>query len=303
MSVYLETPKMPSWLRKQLPEVEIIKELSGYLKSNAIETVCANSRCPNIGECYSAGNVSFLILGNICTRNCRFCAIQAGKPARLNPEEPRAIANAVLKLQLRYVVITSVTRDDVPDGGAQHYARVVRAIKEASPLTTVETLVPDFNGSKESIDKIVEAGVDVLSHNMETVQRLYSQIRPDFDYLRSLEVLRYVSSLKRVAVKSGFMVGMDETQEEIEWLLADIKNAGCSILTIGQYLRPREARVEVKRYVPPEEFDALRKAALGMGFDRVASAPFVRSSYMAEKLLRYLEYPFHGQRSIKDRIW
>ena len=281
MSVHTDIPKMPSWLKKRLPDSKIAGELSSYLKANSIETVCVNSRCPNICECYSTGNVSFLILGNICTRNCLFCAIQKGRPQEINPGEPAAIARAIRKLNLRYVVITSVTRDDMPDGGAGHYAGVVKAVKEVSPATVVETLTPDFNGSLSAIDRIIEAGVDVFSHNMETVPRLYPYIRPDFDYSRSLDVLRYAASLNKVIVKSGFMVGMGETESETEELLRDIKDTGCAFLTIGQYLRPKGTPLEVKEYVRPETFVDLKEKALKLGFKKVASGPFVRSSYRA----------------------
>lgn len=260
--------------------------MSRYLKTNSIETVCAHSRCPNITECYSEGNVSLLILGNICTRDCRFCAIQNGKPRGVNSNEPTAIAKAVSKLNLKYVVVTSVTRDDIPDGGSGHYADVVKAIKDTLPSTIVETLVPDFNGATKAIDKIMDAGVDVFSHNMETVAELYPQIRPNFDYVRSLNVLRYASSRKKAVIKSGFMVGLGEKNSEIEQLLFDIKNTDCTVLTIGQYLRPKGSPLEVKEYIPPEAFEGLKEEALNIGFEKVSSGPFVRSSYRAEALLR-----------------
>ena len=285
MSVFTGVQEMPSWLKKRLPEGEIVKGLSHYLKANSIETVCVNSRCPNIGECYSVGNVSFLILGNICTRDCLFCAIQNGKPEKINSDEPKAIAKAVRKLNLKYVVITSVTRDDISDGGSEHYANVVRAIKDVSPLTIVETLTPDFNGATEAIDKIIAAGVDVFSHNMETVARLYPQIRPGFDYSRSLEVLHYASSLNKAIIKSGFMVGLGEIDGEIEQLLYNIRNTGCAILTIGQYLRPKDSPLEVKQYIHPEAFEELKEKALKLEFEKVSSGPFVRSSYRAGELL------------------
>ena len=284
MNVHTDITRMPSWLRKALPETKSTKELSSYLKDNSIETVCVNSRCPNICECYSSGNVSFLILGNICTRNCRFCAMETGNPSRISPGEPTAIAKAVYKLGLSYVVITSVTRDDMFDGGAGCYAEVVRAIKDISPETIVETLVPDFNGSVESIDKIVMAGLDVFSHNMETVEELYPHVRPGFDYSRSLGILRYATSLKSVFVKSGFMVGLGETEADREKLLHNIRDTGCTILTVGQYLQPKGSPLEVKEYVRPEIFLGLKEKALELGFRSVASGPFVRSSYRAGEL-------------------
>lgn len=287
MNIHTDVLRMPSWLKKRLPEGEALKdlkELREYLKANSIETVCVNSRCPNISECYSGGNVSFLILGNICTRNCHFCAIQNGKPGKINSDEPAAIAKAVRKLNLQYVVITSVARDDIPDSGSGHYADVVKAIKDMSPSTTVETLTPDFKCSKKAIEKIINAGADVFSHNMETVARLYPQIRPDFDYSRSLDILFYASSLRKAIIKSGLMVGLGETNGEIAQLLYDIKNTGCSLLTIGQYLRPKGSRLEVKKYILPEIFEELKTKARKLGFERISSGPFVRSSYRAGEL-------------------
>lgn len=277
---------MPSWLRKSPPEGGVIEELNRYLKANSIETVCVNSRCPNLGECYSEGNVSFLILGNICTRCCRFCAIQNGKPKEIKSGEPDAIARAVRKLDLKYVVITSVTRDDLPDGGSGHYANVVKAIKAICPSIMIEVLAPDFNGETKAIDRIIRAGPDVFSHNMETAARLYPQIRPKFNYSRSLDVLCYASSLKKAIIKSGFMVGLGEEADEIDELLHDIKDTGCSHLTIGQYLKPKGSRLEVKEYISPEVFVKLKEKALKRGFEKVSCGPFVRSSYRAGELLR-----------------
>jgi lipoic acid synthetase len=281
LDVYTDTPKMPSWLRKELSDSKSAKALSRYLEAGSAETVCVNSRCPNINECYSAGNVSFLILGKTCTRNCLFCAIGNGAPEETDPAEPAAVAKAVSGLGLKYAVITSVTRDDIPDGGAGMFADVVRAVKKASPETIVETLVPDFNGSLKAIDKVIEADVDVFSHNMETVQRLYPQIRPDFDYSRSLSALRHAASSGPAVVKSGFMAGLGESEGEISGLLRDIKDTGCGFLTIGQYLKPKNSRLEVKEYIRPERFSEMKEEALKLGFKKVASGPFVRSSYRA----------------------
>ncbi len=285
MSAQRRAVRMPSWLNKRLPDREAVRGLSSYLKSMSIETVCVNARCPNIGECHSAGNVSFLILGNICTRNCHFCAIHSGRPSEIDPKEPAAIAEAVCRLKLRYVVITSVARDDMADGGSGHYAEVVRMIKKRSPAVTVETLVPDLNGSRSAIDRVLDAGTDVFSHNMEAVERLFAAIRPEYDYRRSLEVLRYASSRKKAVIKSGFMVGLGERSGEIERLLTDLRDSGCTHLTIGQYLMPRGSRLEVKDFIRPEGFKALKQKALDLGIEKVASGPFVRSSYMAEALL------------------
>ena len=288
MSICVDIPRMPSWLRKELPrEEKTLKNLTSFLESRSIETVCINSRCPNISECYSTGNVSFLILGNVCTRNCLFCAIKGGsRPAKISEAEVTAIKEAVCKLKLKYAVITSPTRDDIPDGGAGHYRKVVGAIKKESPETIVEALVPDFNGSREAIDETLTRDVDVFSHNMEMVESLYCKIRPDFDYERSLEVLRYAASSKKVIVKSGFMLGLGEKEAEVEKLLLDIKDTGASFLTIGQYLRPRGSALEVREYIHPEKFIELKEKALRLGFKKVASGPFVRSSYKALEMFK-----------------
>jgi len=277
----IESLRMPPWLKKKLPDMRAVKELNVYLKSHSIQTVCNNSRCPNMGECFEAGNVSFLILGATCTRNCLFCAISCGRPERPNPAEAESIAGAVYSLRLPYVVVTSVTRDDLADGGSAHYADVVKSIKKYSSTTIVETLIPDFDGITKNIDAIIAAGANVVSHNMETVRRLYSAVRPSFDYSRSLKILRYLSSKEAVEVKSGFMVGLGETTEERIELIRDIRNTGCGILTIGQYLRPKGSPLDVKEYVKPDEFLFLKEEASKLGFRSVASGPFVRSSYRA----------------------
>lgn len=274
------------WLSRPLPAPGISKEVNGYLKMRGVETVCVNSRCPNMCECYSAGNVTFLILGSVCTRNCLFCAIKKGVPERVSDGEPRAIADAVKRLGLQYVVITSVTRDDLADGGAGHYKEVVRAVKLISPMTAVEVLTPDFGGSIDAVELVITAGVDVFSHNMETVERLYPKVRPLASYERSLKVLAYAAACKKAPrVKSGFMVGLGETYDEIVRLMEDIKGTGCDFLTIGQYLRPKGSPLKVEEYVPPDAFESLKAKACGIGFKKVASGPFVRSSYKASELL------------------
>lgn len=275
---------MPPWLSRRLPPVGLSKEVNSYLKKAAIETVCTNSRCPNLCECYSGGNVSFLILGNVCTRNCLFCAVKKGEPAAVDAREPHAIAGAVKKLRLQYVVITSVTRDDLPDGGAGHYSNVVKAIKSISPLTVVETLTPDFGGAADKIESVITCGIDVFSHNMETVKRLYPKIRSMADYSRSLKVLASAAAHKKVPVKSGFMLGLGETKEEIVRLMTDIRETGCDFLTIGQYLSPKGSFLKVEEYIHPDTFGALKIKALGIGFKKVASGPFVRSSYRANEV-------------------
>ncbi|MDP2932746.1 MAG: lipoyl synthase [bacterium] len=275
---------MPPWLLRRLPPPGLGKKVNGYLKNAAIETICTNSRCPNMCECYSTGNVSFLILGNVCTRNCLFCAVKKGEPTMVDNREPQAIADAVKKLRLQYVVITSVTRDDLPDGGAGHYGDVVKAVKRISPLTTVEVLTPDFVGAIDNIESVVTCGIDVFSHNMETVERLYPKIRPMANYSRSLKVLASAASHKKVPVKSGFMLGLGEAKEEIFRLMEDIRGTGCDFLTIGQYLSPKGSFLKIEEYVHPDIFESLKTRAHRIGFKKVASGPFVRSSYKAKEV-------------------
>lgn len=290
---------MPSWLLRRLPDAEPGKALNVYLSDRRIETVCRNSRCPNIGECYSSKNVSFLILGKSCTRNCRFCAVHKGLPERVRSDEAFLVAEAVRALGLTYVVITSVTRDDLPDGGAGHYRDVVTAIKKLPQLSKVEALTPDFMGSKEAIETVINSGVDVFAHNMETVERLYPNVRPDSDYERSLGVLQSAASFKKVKVKSGFMLGLGESVDEVLQLMEDIRRMGCDFLTIGQYLQPKDSPLKVAEYVHPEVFAYFEKAAYGIGFRNVASGSYVRSSYNAEALFEgahHEEYHIAGVR-------
>lgn len=276
---------MPPWLSRPLPLPGISKEISAYLKDRGIETVCRNLRCPNMCECYSAGSVSFLILGNICTRNCAFCAVQKGVPEQVDGAEAHAIADAVQKFSLRYVVITSVTRDDISDGGAGHYGEVVRAIKCTSPSTAVEVLTPDFNGSADAVASVIQSGADVFSHNMEMIEKLYPAIRPLASYKRSLEILAFAAGEAKIPVKSGFMVGLGETEEEVLRLMTDIRKTGCDFLTIGQYLRPKGSSLKVAEYIHPDTFDLLKIKAYDLGFKNVASGTYVRSSYRASEMI------------------
>ncbi len=236
-------------------------------------------------ECYSTGNVSFLILGNVCTRNCAFCAVQKGVPEQVNAAEARAIADAVRKLSLRYVVITSVTRDDLSDGGANHYTEVVQAIKYAVPSVIVEVLTPDFNGSTDAVMSVIRSGANVFSHNMETVERLYPAIRPLASYQRSLKILAFAAREAKISVKSGFMVGLGETEEEVLQLMTDIRKTDCDFLTIGQYLKPKGLPLKVTEYIYPDTFEILKIKAFDIGFKNVASGPYVRSSYRAGEMI------------------
>lgn len=276
--------RMPCWLLRPVPKPGAGKRVSACLKERLLESVCENSRCPNIEECYSSGNVSFLILGCICTRNCLFCAVKKGAPEAPKEEEPCLIANAVRDLGIRYAVITSVTRDDLPDGGSGHYRKVISAVKRLSPLTKVEVLTPDFMGINRAIEDVAASGIETFAHNMETIERLYPVVRPKADYRRSLEVLAYAASLKKAKVKSGFMVGLGESEKETLQLMKDIRTAGCDLLTIGQYLRPKNLSLSVREYVKPCRFEYLKSAAYEMGFHGVASGSYIRSSYMAETL-------------------
>ena len=255
------------------------------LNETGLHTVCEEARCPNLGECFSQGTATFLILGEVCTRNCGFCAIQHGVPAPPAEDEPKRIARAVLEMDIRYAVITSVTRDDLPDGGASFFARTIEAIREQDQRIKIEVLIPDFKGDLSSLETILRASPDVLNHNVETIVRLYHQVRPQADYKRSLDLLKKSKELyPHIHTKSGFMLGLGETQEEVLELLRDLRNTGCDFLTIGQYLQPRQDRLPVVRYVPPEEFDMYKRIGLEMGLKAVASGPFVRSSFHASEM-------------------
>ncbi|MBW2147001.1 MAG: lipoyl synthase [Deltaproteobacteria bacterium] len=277
--------RKPRWLVKRLPSGPGMMRTTGLLRAKRLHTVCQEAICPNQGECFSAGTATFLILGDRCTRGCRFCAVAKEDPLPPDPGEPVRVAQAVRAMGLRFAVVTSVTRDDLPDGGAGHFALTVQAIRELCPGTGVEILVPDFNGDPRSIQAVVAAGPDVLNHNLETVPRLYPQVRPGADYRRSLELL---AAVKRrtpgIRTKSGLMLGLGEEPKEVRAVMEDLLSASCDGLTIGQYLAPSKEHLPVDRYVPPEEFQALRKEALAMGFAAAASGPFVRSSYRAGEM-------------------
>lgn len=269
--------RLPQWLKKDIINTEKTGHVRKILKKNRLNTVCDSARCPNKGECYAKNTATFMILGNTCTRNCGFCGINSSTPEHINPDEPFLVAKAVKELNLKYAVITSVTRDDLPDGGAGHFAQTITEIKKSDPKIRVEVLTPDFRGDLKAIDKVLEAGPDVFNHNIETVKRLYPVARPQADYRRSLEFLEYID----ITAKSGFMTGLGETYEEIIELLYDLKVAGCDIVTIGQYIRPTKASLEVEKYYTPGEFERLRTEALKIGIKHALAAPLVRSSYRA----------------------
>jgi len=249
-----------------------------------LHTVCQGAKCPNMPECFGRGTATFLILGNVCTRDCRFCAVPEGAPMPPDEDEPRNVAEAVAALNLRHAVVTSVTRDDLADGGSAHFAKTIREIR-ARCAASIEVLTPDFKGNEEDIARVADALPDVFNHNVETVPRLYGAVRPQADYRRSLELLRFVKNRRpEIVTKSGLMVGLSETGEEVVETLKDLRGVGCDFVTIGQYLRPSKAHLPITRFVPPEEFEKLAETARSRGFGGVASAPFVRSSYHAGEM-------------------
>ena len=275
----------PAWLRRRLPSGPEYERLRTLLRDHQLTTVCQQALCPNQFECFGRGTATFLLLGERCTRTCRFCAIGHGPLGPADPDEPRHVAEAVRILGLRYTVLTSVTRDDLADGGASHFAAVVRAVRAVAPDTRIELLIPDFQGNAQALATVLAAAPEVLNHNLETVPRLYAAARPQAIYERSLELLRRVRATAPATVsKSGIMVGLGETRAELRQLFADLRRVDCDLLTIGQYLQPSRDHLPVTRFVPPEEFAELRGEALALGFRAVAAGPFVRSSYQAETL-------------------
>src|SRR5438105_2421362 len=277
--------RLPRWLKRKLPRGNGNFYTQELLRELRLETVCENARCPNRPECYSRRTATFMILGNVCTRPCGFCSVPRGQPEALEDDEPQRVAEAAHRLGLRHVVITSVTRDDLPDGGAEHFYRCILAVRERT-AAAVEVLTPDFLGDLASVDRVLEARPEVYNHNMETVPRLYKKVRGRASYQRSLDLLAHVKQSRPATVtKSGLMLGLGETTEEVFDVLADLRAAECDTLTLGQYLAPTLKHIPVARYVPPGEFDALAVLARSLGFAQVASGPFVRSSYHADEML------------------
>ncbi len=286
-SSYLRKPR---WLRMKIPTGEVPVWVNHLLKENHLHTVCEEAHCPNIGECWGMGTATFLIMGDTCTRNCRFCNVRTGRPAPLDPEEPRRVAEAAEKMNLRHVVITSVDRDDLPDGGAAHFAETIRRVREALPFSTIEVLIPDFRGNPEPLRVIMEARPDVLNHNIEMVRRLYPAVRPQGKYEWALAVLRNARAMRPDGLtKSGMMLGLGESWEEILETMRDLREADVDIFTVGQYLQPSRKHWPVSRYYTPEEFARLKELGLEMGFKWVESGPLVRSSYRAEEQVRTLK--------------
>jgi lipoic acid synthetase len=276
--------RLPSWLKRRLPHAGQTRAVRELLDAHGLATVCDGAACPNRGECYASGTATFLILGDTCTRHCRFCAIPAGALLPPRADEPEAVAQAARDMKLRYVVITSVTRDDLPDGGSDHFAQTIRAVRQACPGARIEVLTPDFQGSVDAIRTVLAAAPDVFNHNIETVPTLYEAVRPEANYQQSLDVLAAAKAENVCLTKSGLMVGLGETDAQVEAVLTDLRAVGVDIVTIGQYLAPSDAHVPVARFVEPEQFDRWKTLGQSMGFAAVASGPFVRSSYHAQEV-------------------
>lgn len=280
-------PALPRWLKRPLPLAGGIGSTRDLIADLNLETICESGKCPNRTECWSRKTATFMVLGETCTRPCGFCAVKRGKPEDVAADEPDRLAEAAARMGLRHVVITSVTRDDLPDGGADHFRRCILAVRERTGAT-VEVLTPDFNGDEQALDIVLQARPEVFNHNMETVNRLQQFVRRKAQYEVSLQVLAYVKkAAPDIRTKSGLMLGLGESTEEILETLADLRAAGCDLVTLGQYLQPSQKHLSVQRYLPPEEFDHLGKLARSMGFADVASGPFVRSSYHADEMARF----------------
>ena len=284
----MERVRKPEWLKISIGANERYTETKRIVESHCLHTICSSGRCPNMGECWGRGTATFMIGGNICTRSCKFCNTQTGRPLPLDPQEPTHVAESVRLMKLSHAVGTSVDRDDLPDLGAAHWAQTIREIRRLNPETTIEVLIPDFQGRKELVEQVIEARPDIISHNMETVRRISPLVRSAARYDTSLEVIRQIAA-SGITAKSGIMVGLGETPAEVEELMDDLRAAGCQIMTIGQYLQPSHRHYPVAAYVTPDQFKRYEETGLAKGFTQVESGPLVRSSYHAEKSLRYLK--------------
>ena len=278
--------RKPEWLKISIGANERYTETKRIVESHCLHTICSSGRCPNMGECWGKGTATFMIAGDICTRSCKFCNTQTGRPLPLDPDEPTHVAESIALMKLSHAVITSVDRDDLPDLGAAHWAQTIREIKRLNPETTTEVLIPDFQGRKELIDQVIKACPEIISHNMETVKRISPQVRSAANYHTSLEVIRQIAE-SGITAKSGILVGLGETPAEVEELMDDLISVGCKILTIGQYLQPTHKHFPVAAYITPEQFAVYKETGLKKGFEQVESAPLVRSSYHAEKHIRF----------------
>ena len=283
-TIVLEKPKKPSWLKVKLPTGESYKKVRSLVSEHNLHTICESGNCPNMGECWGAGTATFMILGNVCTRSCDFCAVSTGKPDEVDFFEPARVANSVKLMNVKHAVITSVDRDDLQDGGSEMWVKTVKAIRRKSPETTLETLIPDFAGKWENLQRIIDVAPEIVSHNIETVRRLTKKIRIQAKYNRSLELLL---RLKKggMKTKSGLMLGLGETEEEVVETMQDLRSVEVDILTLGQYLQPTPKHAQVKDFITPEKFEEFQKLGIEMGFRFVESGPLVRSSYHAEKHL------------------
>ncbi len=277
-----EKPRKPKWLKVKLPTGKKYKNVREITKSYQLHTICESGNCPNMGECWGEGTATFMILGNICTRSCGFCNVKTGRPLPVDVLEPQKVAQSIKLMNIKHAVITSVDRDELKDGGSSIWAETIRAIRKINPETTMETLIPDFKGNKEDVQRIIDAAPEVVSHNMETVRRLTKKVRIQAKYERSLEVLRLLG-LGGMKTKSGIMLGLGETQDEIIQTMHDLRNVGVSIMTLGQYLQPTKKHLSVFEFITPDKFDEYREIGLKLGFKHVESGPLVRSSYHAEK--------------------
>ena len=277
-------PRLPEWARRSRTHFESLNRLKSGFRALRLHTVCESARCPNIHECFHRGAATFMILGNGCTRGCGFCAVPKGRGEPLDPAEPASVARMAAAMNLRYVVLTSVNRDDLEDGGSRHFAETIRQVRQSLPDARVEALTPDFNGDLDAVSRVLQAGPHVFNHNMETVPRLYRRVRPQAGYRQSLSVLAFVgrASWPAFLTKSGFMLGLGETESEVRELLRDLRGAGTDVVTIGQYLQPTRRNLPVAAYIEPRQFDAYRDYGLSLGFKMVFSGPLVRSSYMAD---------------------
>lgn len=284
-----DTQRLPEWLRRSVLNTEANRGTRQILKSQGLNTICESGRCPNKGECWSKGTATFMLMGAVCTRTCSFCAVNKGKPDPLDPEEPGRIVEAARQMNLRHVVLTSVNRDELPDQGSSHFATTIRMLYENIPGIAVEVLTPDFQGRRDCIETVLAAKPTVYNHNVETVPRLYKRVRPGSKYQRSLDVLQMSKEIDpSIHTKSGLMLGLTETRDEVLEVMQDLRNVGCDFLTLGQYMRPTRDNLPVDRYVTPEEFDELGKLGWEMGFNMVHSGPLVRSSYHAGELAEQL---------------
>ena len=280
-----EKIKKPKWLKVKLPTGQAYKAVRGITKSHDLHTICESGNCPNMGECWGAGTATFMILGNICTRSCGFCNVMTGRPLAVDILEPKKVARSVQLMKVKHAVITSVDRDDLKDGGVSIWVETINEIRKENPETTMETLIPDFKGRLKDIQPIIDVAPEVVSHNMETVRRLTKKVRIQAKYDRSLDVLRYLSE-GGIRTKSGIMLGLGETEEEVVETMHDLRAVGVSIMTIGQYLQPSKKHLSVLEFITPEQFDKYKEIGLSLGFQHVESSPLVRSSYHAEKHIR-----------------